>query len=585
MDARQAGVVELDQMEPQQRELFEALRLATLGEYDIYSELGRGGMATVYLALELSLNRSVAIKVISPSALTSGTLVERFWLEARTAASLSHPHVIPIYAVRSVSNLHFFVMKYVEGGSLDAVLKTEGRLSISLVTTILAQVASALAYAHRRGVIHRDVKPANIMLDDEGFAIVMDFGIAKVRDVTALTTSGTMVGTPYYMSPEQFSDKELDGRSDQYSLGVVAFELLTGRRPFTGESIGQILRGHLLDNPPNVRDLRPDCPESLAMAVNRMLCKSPEDRFLTLEALPTLLGSLPSLEVDRVREQMMSLARTASLSRPRISQPTSPTPVSRPSTQPTRQQARVPQRSLAPFGRGAAWVQRRPLLSGTVGLVVLVASASLLLDGRNLRPVDSSLALGGTASPLDSQRVASPATSRTAAAADSGSPPAIDGAKQLDAPPVPPAPSLAKPQQDRGRPSATDAVTARAKPKKEPVSSTRPEVQPVPQSSAVNNLILSPVALQTVTTSDSAETIPVLPSLAAVRIGTRIPRAGLYVDGVFAGLISGLRTFTHKPGQIHLEIRAEDCISYDTTVVVMSADTARINYRSPTCIR
>lgn len=147
-------------------------------------------MATVFLALEMSLNRPVAIKVMSPTALNHKTLVERFWQEARTAASLSHPHIIPIYSVKSAEGLHFFVMKHVEGGSLDNVLRLKGPLPIPLATTIITQVAGALSYAHRRGVIHRDVKPANIMLDAEGFAIVMDFGIAKVRDMAAITTPG-----------------------------------------------------------------------------------------------------------------------------------------------------------------------------------------------------------------------------------------------------------------------------------------------------------------------------------------------------------------------------------------------------------
>lgn len=382
MDAPLAGVAELENVDPEERELFAALRAATLGDYDVYSPLGRGGMASVFLALDLSLNRSVAIKVISPSVLTSGTLVERFWLEARTAASLSHPHVIPIFAVKSVAGLHFFVMKYVEGGSLDSVLRAGGKVSISLVRTILTQVSSALAYAHRRGVIHRDVKPANIMLDDEGFAIVMDFGIAKVRDVTALTTAGTMVGTPYYMSPEQFSEKEIDGRSDQYSLGVVAFELLTGRRPFSGETVAQILRGHLLDSAPDVRDLRADCPPALAAAVSRMLSKAPEERFPSLESVMTLLASMPTVDADHVREQMMSLARTANMSRPRISQPLSPVPLSFSPISAAKAPSRSGTRLSAPLTGAMALVRGRMAISSVVVLVLLAFSGALVVRQR-----------------------------------------------------------------------------------------------------------------------------------------------------------------------------------------------------------
>ena len=183
--------------------LLEALRQATLGEYEVLAELGRGGMATVYLAHDIALDRKIAIKVMSPVLLSGEGMAERFKREARTAGQLSHPHIIPIYAVRESGALLYFVMKFVEGRPLDSIIREIGPLPIPMVQTILQQVGSALGYAHRRGVIHRDIKPANIMIDADGWAVVTDFGIAKVSEPQGLTMTGATIGTPSYMSPEQ----------------------------------------------------------------------------------------------------------------------------------------------------------------------------------------------------------------------------------------------------------------------------------------------------------------------------------------------------------------------------------------------
>src|SRR6267143_222237 len=197
--------------------LLETLRHATLGEYEILAELGHGGMATVYLAHDRPLDRKVAIKVLAPALFLMGEgMVERFKREARTAAALSHPHIIPIFAVKDSDQLMYFVMKYVSGRPLDSVIQEVGRLSIPMVQTILAHVGDALGYAHRHGVIHRDIKSANIMLDEEGWAVVTDFGIAKVVQAQGLTMTGVTVGTPTYMSPDQCATEELTGASDQY---------------------------------------------------------------------------------------------------------------------------------------------------------------------------------------------------------------------------------------------------------------------------------------------------------------------------------------------------------------------------------
>ena len=265
---------------PAERRQVEALRLATAGHYDIRGELGRGGMATVYLAHDLALDRKVAIKVMSP-ALAMGDGIERFKREARTAASLSHPNIIPVFGVYHTEDLLYFVMKYVEGRPLDGIIRELGALPIPMVQAILGQVASAFGYAHRHGVIHRDIKPANILIDDEGWAVVTDFGIAKVSDSKGLTMTGLSVGTPTYMSPEQVAGDGVTPASDQYALGVLAYEMLTGKPPFQGANSMAMMYAHVHHPPPPLEAARPDCPAALRDAVMRMLAKDPAERWPT----------------------------------------------------------------------------------------------------------------------------------------------------------------------------------------------------------------------------------------------------------------------------------------------------------------
>jgi serine/threonine protein kinase len=292
-------------------ELIERLRAATLGVYDVHSELGRGGMATVYLAHEISLDRKVAIKVMSPSMVHGPGMVERFKREARTAAQLSHPNIIPIYAVHETDDgLLFCVMKLVEGTPLDAVMRELRQLPVPMVQGILAQVGGALGYAHRHGVIHRDIKPANILIDDEGWAVVTDFGIAKVTDNNGLTSTGMAIGTPTYMSPEQATADVVTGASDQYSLGVVAYEMLTGRAPFVGSSMMAVMYSHFHDEPPSIKLLRPDVPDELCDAVMRMLRKDPATRWPTMEDAVAAAGARPFTHDDPSRDQLIALAKT-----------------------------------------------------------------------------------------------------------------------------------------------------------------------------------------------------------------------------------------------------------------------------------
>jgi serine/threonine protein kinase/uncharacterized protein YjdB len=316
---------ELSEPDSPWAEVIARLRRATYGEFEIGRELGRGGMAAVFLAHELSLHRDVAIKVMSPGLLMGDGMIERFKREAITIAHLNHPNIVSVYSVRAAEGLHFFVMRCIQGRSLEQIIKDAGRLPIPIVLSILHHVGSALAYAHRFRVIHRDIKPANILLDEDGNAVVTDFGIAKAAEAPSQTHSGFMVGTPAYMSPEQCSGGEISGASDQYSLGAVAYEMLTGVPPFTGSTYS-VIQAHVEREPTPLREHFQDCPPELEAAVLRMLAKNPQDRWPGMQQALSALGAAPLRDDDPLRAELIRLA-TAGL---RISFNGEPTPSGRP---------------------------------------------------------------------------------------------------------------------------------------------------------------------------------------------------------------------------------------------------------------
>ena len=381
--------------------LLDALRQAALGEYEILAELGRGGMATVYLAHDVALDRKVAIKVLAPALLQMGEgMVERFKREARTAAALSHPHIIPIYAVKESERVLYFVMKYVQGRPLDSVLRDVGALPIPMVQAIIAQVGDALGYAHRHGVIHRDIKSANIMLDEEGWAVVTDFGIAKVVQAEGLTVTGVTVGTPTYMSPEQCETREVTGASDQYSLGIVAYEMLTGRLPFQAESTMAVMYAHFNERPRPVTERRPDCPANLAAAVMRMLAKDPAGRWPSMDDVIAVCGRPSLRHDDPVRGEMITLARAGGRS-PALAQiktPTSPLALSKSQTHPPPVAAR------SRHGRPRLWWA----LGAAAGAVVVAAALWWAGPWRTATPRDTGAAAGSAPAPAETTVVAAP---------------------------------------------------------------------------------------------------------------------------------------------------------------------------------
>ncbi|MDB4880877.1 MAG: putative serine/threonine protein kinase [Gemmatimonadetes bacterium] len=278
--------------------ILDRLVLAVGTQYLVDAEIGRGGMAVVYRATDTRLHRRVAIKVLPPELAFNADVRERFLREAQTSAHLAHQNIVPIYTVDEREGLVYFVMGLVEGESLAQRLAREGRLPAPQAQAILMAVADALAYAHARGVVHRDVKPDNIMLDHAtGRPMVTDFGIARAAaGDSRLTLTGVAIGTPAYMSPEQaIGERELDGRSDIYSLGVIGYQMLAGETPFKASNTPAMLVKHVSEAPRPLLGLRPDAPHALVNAISRALAKKPDDRWPDAGALrDALSGAAPS---------------------------------------------------------------------------------------------------------------------------------------------------------------------------------------------------------------------------------------------------------------------------------------------------
>ena len=268
--------------------LMQRLQRLVEGKYKIERMLGKGGMGAVFLAHDLTLEREVAIKVLPPDISLDEQIVKRFQQEAKTSAKLDHTNIIPIYRVESEGGLNYFVMKYVAGTSLEDVLDQKQPLTIDYIQRVLWEAACALGHAHQRGVVHRDVKPANIMFDHDGRVMLTDFGISKaLQAASGFTGTGMIIGTPHYMAPEQAKGGTVDGRADEYSLGVVGYRMITGELPYTGDSVHTILYKHIFEEVPSAAAKRSDTPPFLTAAISRALSKEPDQRFATMEEFAT----------------------------------------------------------------------------------------------------------------------------------------------------------------------------------------------------------------------------------------------------------------------------------------------------------
>jgi serine/threonine-protein kinase len=277
------------------KELFDSLAAAVEGRYRLTDMLGRGGMGAVFLAEDLRLGRRVALKVLRPELAEDQAFVRRFDREARNAAALDHPNIIPLYSVEQVGEFHYFTMKYVAGESLHELL-ARGPVPPDQARSILAQAAAGLGHAHQHGVIHRDIKPQNLMIDQSGRVIITDFGISKALQAdTQYTSTGEMVGTPSYLSPEQAQSLPVDGRSDQYSLACVGYRMVVGQLPHSAESVHGMMYKHIYEMPTPARQANPQVPAELSEALQRALAKKPAQRFASMEEFAAAVSGQPTL--------------------------------------------------------------------------------------------------------------------------------------------------------------------------------------------------------------------------------------------------------------------------------------------------
>ncbi|RPI28310.1 MAG: serine/threonine protein kinase, partial [Chloroflexota bacterium] len=270
---------------PQHMLQFKNMMPERIGRYEIKSELGRGGMASVYHAHDPRFKRDVAIKVLPPQFMHDPTFRARFEREAQTIASIEHPAIVPVYDFGEENGIPYLVMRYMPGGSLADLLKN-GPLSLTETARIIARLAPALDEIHVRGIIHRDLKPANILFDQYGNACLSDFGIARLSEATTTLTGEAIIGTPSYMSPEQArGDRDIDGRSDIYALGAILFEMLTGKQPYEATTPMGIAMKQITEPVPRIREVRADLPPGCEDLITKAMAKNRDERFRTARDL------------------------------------------------------------------------------------------------------------------------------------------------------------------------------------------------------------------------------------------------------------------------------------------------------------
>jgi serine/threonine-protein kinase len=323
----------------------------TLGPYKLEAKLGGGGMADVYRAYQASVKRYIAIKVMLPEIANQPGFVERFEREAEVIASLEHPHILPVIDYGNFEGIHYLVMRYIEGGSLDNRMRQKP-LSLQECSRMMSQMASALDYAHKRGVIHRDLKPNNVLLDASENVYLTDFGIARLTQSDhKLTATGSVMGTPAYMSPEQGMGRTVDARSDIYTLGVVLYEMVLNRLPFAGDTPAALIFQHVYEQPLSPKQLNPELPDAIAVVLNRSMAKNPDDRYQSAgelaEAFNEALRS-PSIKPHQTLGSEITRERTF------VAEPGTPGTLDFAKSPPAGFQATIPEKFSAAEGQAAA---------------------------------------------------------------------------------------------------------------------------------------------------------------------------------------------------------------------------------------
>jgi serine/threonine-protein kinase len=430
-----------------------------IGRYKIVRELGRGAMGVVYHAIDPNIGRPVAIKTIhfggGRNPEEQNRLRERLFREARSAGILSHPGIVTVYDVEQQGELAYIAMEYVDGPTLDQVLSEAQPISPERMFSILGQTAVALDYAHQKGIVHRDIKPANIMIARDGTAKITDFGIAKITASDQLTMTGNIVGTPHYMSPEQVQGQPVDGRSDQFSLAVIAFEMLTGEKPYSGEHLTTVVYKIVAEEPAAPHRLNPTLGGAIESVLRKSLSKEPDARYPTCQEFA---GSLE--KACAASKGWKTMPRGGSLNEPTMADSAKPV-VTLPPARRTR---------LAEATSAAEGVERRTAGFLTFLLAILVAAGLLALIGWQ----------------------AAPWLSNQVQATKPPAPPPVEAAPPATTPvpvPVEPKPSPMPP------PSTTPAETANTPPAGRPLGPERkPSAKPAPAIAATQpvSIISSP---------------------------------------------------------------------------------------------
>ena len=517
-------------------DLFTRVRRDLARDYDVHSELGRGGMAVVYRATELELLRPVALKVLPPELSASAAMSERFRREARLAASFDHPNIIPIYRVGQSGGVFYIAMKFVEGRPLDALIEAQGPLPVPVVLHVLRAAVRALAFAHQHGVIHRDIKGANILIDQDGRVVVSDFGIARAGEDAGLTATGTLMGTPYFMSPEQCAGHRVGQQSDQYSLGVVAFQMLTGTVPFHAETIPGVMQHHFFTPVPDVRAVRSDIPEALVAVLHRALAKRAVDRFTTTREMHEAIDAIPFDEADRRTGEAMLRDLVLGVALPRVNagklpplQDTllmTPPPVSRARVVAAERRGRhrtvmaAAAAALVVAALGYQFVMRPALLASRAD----TAAATLLANRPDAIAGRASADSATPASRVDGARGAAATASPILAGAPGGR---TEGTR-VNGDDTPTEDLSARPPQSADRPSAV---------------TTAPSVEPVEQGKI---------------------RVRVLPSDAEIVVDGRLLGRGIVLDSLLASGTRRLRA--SAPGYQVL----------DTTITVLAGATNQV---------
>jgi serine/threonine-protein kinase len=523
--AEEPQAAEEQQTSEERDALLLKLKQSLAPDYDVERELGRGGMAVVYKAMEIDLHRSVALKVLPPG-LGLGPAAVRFKREARMAAALDHPNIIPIYRVGLTAGTYYFAMKLVEGRALDAIIESQGALPLPVILAVLRASSSALAFAHERGIIHRDIKGANILVDRDGRVMVSDFGIARAAEEKTLTATGSVIGTPHFMSPEQCSGAKVGPQSDQYSLGILAFQMVTGSVPFDASSLMALLQHHYYTPVPDMRAVRSELPEALVRVVETALAKDPTQRYATTGDMVAALETIPFGDAERheADELLRQLARGDPV--PKVRTPSLPPLADVRARTVAASEATTISAEVGPIPRRRS---RTGMVIAVVAVVAVAASAGYWFFGRQpAAEVAARPEAPAQAVPAPVQTAAAPLTRATADSTRN------DTARTDTTPPA-----IVQPQR-----------TAR------PPRRTRTEAQPAPAATV-------PAAA------------PAAQEKGMLRLRTIPPTAQIFVDGKPVG-VGGLVDFEVAAGQRRLRIRAPGYVTLDTLVTVSAGATLRL---------